>query len=265
MKLLMGGTYSGGSNWNKAATDIDKCFKIYYYREGKSEILSCDKSHSLLPGNLYFINGYSIVSQKCCDTMLVDWIHFNPESVYFNHLLKFSSCVQALNFSEFTSFTNIFEHLQSFFDNTLQGSLHKILQLEIQSFIQLVLAKVFNSLDPRVFEKDEAFIRLMPTLEFITENYRKNISLEDIASRSHLSPNYLHRLFTKTFHVSPFSYIRTMRMEEAVRQLIYSHKTVKEIAYDSGYEDEAYFSRTFKKRYQVSPGKYRMAYRKKLP
>ena len=197
--------------------------------------------------------------------MLVEWIHFIPESVYFNHLLKFSSCVDMLNISEFASFIGIFEYLQSFFNNTLQGSVHRILQLEIQSFIQLVLAKVFNSLDPRIFDRDETFIRLLPTLEFITENYRKSINLEEIAARAHLSPNYFHRLFTKTFHVSPFSYIRKMRMEEAVRQLIYTNKTVKEIAYDTGYEDESYFSRTFTKLNQISPGKYRIANHKKLP
>lgn len=261
----MGGSYKGGSEWNKPANDIDKCYKLYHFTDGLSEIISCDKTFQLKPGKLYFINGFSINSQRCPERMSVYWIHFIPESVYFNHLLKHCSCVVELNISEFDSFTGIIKQFQAYFDNSLPGVADKILQIEIQSYIQLALARVFKSLDPYIFERDEPLLRLLPTLEFITENYRQKISLADIAAQSHLSPNYFQRLFTRTFQVSPSSYIRKMRMEEAVRQLVYTDKTVKEIAYDTGYEDEAYFSRTFTKQNKVSPGKYRNLNRRKLP
>jgi len=265
MKLLMGGSFAGGSNWNKTANEIDKCFKIYFFRDGNAEIVSIDKSYTLQKGKLYFINGFAIESQRCQDRMMVEWLHFLPESVYFNHLLKFCACVQELNSEDFSSFIDVFGQLQAYFNQGLPGSDHRKLQLEIQSLIQFTLARVFHSLDPRILEKDDTFNRLFPTLEFITDNYRNNISLEDIAARSNLSPNYFHRLFTRTFHVSPFAYIRQMRMDEAVRQLVYTDKTVKEIAYDTGYEDEAYFSRTFTKLNKISPGKFRIVNRKKLP
>ena len=265
MKLLMGGSFTGGSNWNKTANKIDKCFKIYYFKEGDAEIASANNLYSLQKGKLYFINGFAIESQRCQNRMKVEWLHFLPESVYFKHLLKFCSCVQELNTDDFTSFIDVFGRLQAYFNQSLPGSDHRNLQLEIQSLIQFTLSRVFHSLDPRIFEKDDTFIRLFPTLEFITENYRRNISLEDIAARSNLSPNYFHRLFTRTFHVSPFAYIRQMRMEEAVRQLVYTDKSVKEIAWDTGYEDEAYFSRTFTKINKISPGKFRTVNRKKLP
>jgi AraC family transcriptional activator of pobA len=54
-------------------------------------------------------------------------------------------------------------------------------------------------------------------------------------------------------------------MEEAVRQLVYTHKPVKEIAYGVGFEDDAYFSRTFSKVYGMSPGRFRKNNRKKMP
>ena len=84
----MGGSFIGGSNWNKPANEIDKCYKVYHFKEGEAQINSNKEIYTLTPGNLYFINGYSVVSQQCPRRMAVDWVHFIPESVYFNHLLK---------------------------------------------------------------------------------------------------------------------------------------------------------------------------------
>ncbi len=56
----MGGSFDGGSNWDKTANEIDKCFKIYLFREGTAEIASTGNIYSLQKGNLYFINGFAI-------------------------------------------------------------------------------------------------------------------------------------------------------------------------------------------------------------
>lgn len=46
-------------------------------------------------------------------------------------------------------------------------------------------------------------------------------------------------------------------MIEAKRELYLTNKTIKEIAYELGYEDENYFSRFFKVNADVSPQLYR--------
>ncbi|GAB3921275.1 helix-turn-helix domain-containing protein [Mucilaginibacter myungsuensis] len=46
-------------------------------------------------------------------------------------------------------------------------------------------------------------------------------------------------------------------MREARRLITYSSRTVREIAYDLGFEDDKYFSRLFKKTTGKSPGSYR--------
>jgi len=44
---------------------------------------------------------------------------------------------------------------------------------------------------------------------------------------------------------------------EAKRELYLTNKTVKEIAYELGYDDEYYFSRVFKAKTDISPQSYR--------
>lgn len=265
IKLLMGGSYCGGAEWNKQANDIDKCYKLYFIRQGKADIFGKRGSFPLSGPNLYFINGHSIESQKCIEKMVVDWVHFKPDSVYFNYLLQFSPCVQLLDMAMFQSYTSLFKLFNPFFLRRLKESEERIVQLEIQSFLQYAMAQVFKQNNESLIDLDNSILRLLPALEFISNNFTKEISLKEISDVSFLSPNYFHRLFTQTFQVSPLNYIRQMRMEEAIRQLVYTGRTVKEIAFDTGYEDEAYFSRTFSKMYGTSPGKYRKQFSRKLP
>lgn len=265
IKLLAGGNFTGGQTWNKKANDIDNCLKIYYFKEGKAQLNSCNQSWILEPGNLYFINGHSLVSQNCPETMSVDWLHFIPESVYINHILRLSSCIVQLPLDEYCSFFYLFNKFNDYFDHCLTDLEKSIVRFEIQSFVQLAISRVLKNLDPAVFEKDEDFTRLIPAMEYITQNYRQKISLQQVAEQCFLSPNYFHRLFKKTFKISPFNYIQQLRMDEALRSLIYSTKSIREIAFEIGLEDEAYFSRLFSKIYLTSPGRFRLANRKKLP
>jgi len=56
---------------------------------------------------------------------------------------------------------------------------------------------------------------------------------------------------------SPSQIIKDRLILEAKRQLKFSNKTVKEIAFELGFDDPAYFSRLFSKGTGSSPAKYR--------
>lgn len=265
IKLLMGGSYCGGSEWNKPANDIDKCFKLYFLRKGEAELIG-EKGNITIKGpGLYFINGYTIKSQKCTSKMIVDWIHFQPESVYFNYILQFAPCGCELNNDAFSSFQPLFKQFNHFFLKRLDVNTERISKLEIQAFIQLAIAHVFKTLDKTIFENDTSIVRLLPALEYINQHYKSEINLKQVAEVCFLSPNYFHRLFSQTFNKTPLNYIRDIRMEEAIRQLTYTSKPVKQIAFDTGYEDQAYFSRSFSKTYGISPGLYRKQNSKRIP
>lgn len=265
IKLIMGGSYYGGSEWNKSANEVDNCYKLYYLKEGQAELQSNGYSFPITGPNLYYINGYAIESQRCIEKIRVDWIHFQPESVYFNHILKQSSCVVPLKKEQYFSLTDLSMLLDPFFHNELNRIQSQIVQLKILAILHQLIADIFGILDTKLFEDDDTIIRLLPALEYMTNNFNKALKLEDAAEVACLSPNYFHRLFCQAFEISPLVYLRTIRLEEAIRQLVYTHKSVKEIAYAVGYDDEAYFSRVFSNQYNMSPGKYRKKFGEKLP
>lgn len=95
-------------------------------------------------------------------------------------------------------------------------------------------------------------------LAFINENYMKPVSLAKISENTYLSPIYVSRVFKETTGESPISYLIRVRLSKACELLIGNGASIREIARQVGYEDAYYFSKLFKKYYEVSP----MAYRK---
>ena len=270
-KVLMGGSFQGGSVWNKPADDIDNCFKIYHMLKGKAILYSDNEQIELVPNNLYFINGYKITSQYCEEMMTQQWFHFIPDSAYLKHILKRCPLVTILDIQSFSSFIPVFNDLSTYFDRSTYFELpdpeshNRILAIEIQSLIQFSLAQILKKLTIIDFENSCDFNRLLPALEYINVHCFSNISLEMLAEKCFMSSNYFHRVFKKNFEITPFDYMMKMRMEKAIRLLIYTDIPVKQIAFTIGFEDEAYFSRTFSKIYNESPGRYRKNNLLRLP
>lgn len=58
--------------------------------------------------------------------------------------------------------------------------------------------------------------------------------------------------------VSPLQYVLHLRINYACRELQETRRGITEIAYDSGFEDSNYFSRTFRKFIGMTPREYRL-------
>lgn len=264
IKLLAGGSFCGDTSWNKKTTSIDNCFKFYALRKGRIRIDSGRSSKELDSNHFYFVNGYKMDSQVCLDHFVVDWIHFLPQSLYFNHILKQTPVVMPLPVDDFVSFASVQKKFKSLFGSKMNEDEKRIVQLEIQAFIYFLISKVYPQVIANHSGSDE-IDRLKPALDFIAENYKNPVSLKDIADQCCLSSTYFHRLFSAYLKLTPANYIQNLRMDEAVRQLAYTSQAVKTIAFNVGYDDEAYFSRVFSKVYGVSPGKYRKGLNQHIP
>lgn len=77
------------------------------------------------------------------------------------------------------------------------------------------------------------------------------------ASQLNKSPKTLSNLFSLVSTRTPLNIIHDRIMVHARRQINYSNLSIKEIAYELGYEDIQTFSRFFKSKEGVSPGRYR--------
>jgi AraC family transcriptional activator of pobA len=107
-----------------------------------------------------------------------------------------------------------------------------------------------------VIDLKEPFI-LQHLKEAIEKDFKKKHSASDYAEALNISAKALAKITKRYFNKSITELISERIIIEAKRELYLTKKTVKEIAYDLGYEDEHYFSRFFKTNADISPQIYR--------
>ena len=101
------------------------------------------------------------------------------------------------------------------------------------------------------------FHNLDATLIYLNNNVHKPLTLAEMARHADLSPSHFSRLFKEQTSYSPIDYFIHLKVQHACRLLFLTNLTVREIGYELGYDDSAYFSRLFKKVVGMSPTIYR--------
>lgn len=97
--------------------------------------------------------------------------------------------------------------------------------------------------------------------DYIMQNLNEEISLNDLAVAAHYSPWQALRVFSELTGVTPFVYIRDIRLMEAARQLRDTDLNVLDIALNSAFGSHEGFTKAFSRKFGLSPSKYR----KELP
>ncbi|MBN1669698.1 MAG: helix-turn-helix transcriptional regulator [Kiritimatiellae bacterium] len=93
----------------------------------------------------------------------------------------------------------------------------------------------------------------------IERRYRARLAVKELADGAGLSVGYFTRAFKARFGLSPISYQQRLRIDAARNLLLSTSLLSKEIAWRTGFEDEYFFSKTFKKLAGVSPRAFRKA------
>lgn len=92
---------------------------------------------------------------------------------------------------------------------------------------------------------------------YITENYQKHLTLQDVADHCYVSQWYLSRLLNKYLGQAFYDILNKVRVDEAKKLLEQPSLRISEIAEQVGYADTAHFSRVFKRIEGVSAGDWR--------
>ena len=81
---------------------------------------------------------------------------------------------------------------------------------------------------------------------FIKENYKNNISLNELADSLGFSSDYISKVFKKEKNIAPIKFITKLRIYEAKTLLTTTNLDILTISQAIGYTDQFYFSRVFK-------------------
>jgi len=108
-------------------------------------------------------------------------------------------------------------------------------------------------------------IKLMRTLqsqklkEYINTNFRRQITLNELCNKFELGRTTICNLIKRELKMSLLDYINNLRIEEAKRLLVDTELQIKELSIMSGFIDQNYFSRLFKKNVGTTPTQFRVS------
>ena len=102
-------------------------------------------------------------------------------------------------------------------------------------------------------------------LDFIRENYREKITLEDISSYVGLTPTYFSRYFKNTTQRTFKSYLNLMRLEGTLNDIQNFNVSETRAAANNGFPSVKSFIAVFKSVYGCAPSEYVKRYHEEPP
>ncbi len=94
-------------------------------------------------------------------------------------------------------------------------------------------------------------------LAFIEAHCHLSITVDQVAQVAGMSVSHFHDRFKNQLDMPPKQYILSRRMQKAARLLERTGRSIAQIALDTGYGDQAAFSRAFQRHYACSPAQWR--------
>ena len=106
-------------------------------------------------------------------------------------------------------------------------------------------------------DSGSAQARLQLMMQFLHQNYAKDISLEEIACYANISKSTVLNLFNRFLHITPINYLIAYRLKKAALLIKNTEKKINTISCETGFHNVDYFCRAFKKSYKMTPTEYR--------
>lgn len=135
----------------------------------------------------------------------------------------------------------------------------RLLEAIVTQFLFFVIdVQVRDQSSPKAIKPPMAELaRIMPALEMMRHDLATPPAIGQLAKRCGLSEKQFRRVFRHAIGQLPVQYLRKLRMERACALLQRTNLTVSEIAAAVGYEEPAFFARTFTKLQGLPPGRFR--------
>lgn len=182
-------------------------------------------------------------------------VEFEPQLFIRQFQSLFSSDKVAFNcvLTEQSELVRLFEEIEQ--EKLKSNSYYKIIigakLLEILS----LLGRYYKIEENNYFKMNEEVYR---AVEYVDENFTKDVSLQKAADVIHISSSSLSKNFSKCVGMGFAQYVMHKRVNRAIQLLQSSDKTVLEIALDCGFHNAASFYKAFKKITHLNPKDYRI-------
>jgi AraC-like DNA-binding protein len=168
--------------------------------------------------------------------------------IYHNQILFKNKIENSKEASQYIlEFVKEYESKMAGYEMAIKACIYQLLVFLLRNHVQLVLtSEEYNT-------RMHTLKRFNNIIEYIENNFKNKITLEQLCSMAHISRFHFCHIF-KDITGKPLSeYLNLLRINKAETMLKESELNITEVAAACGFDDANYFSRLFKKYKKVSP------------
>ena len=132
-------------------------------------------------------------------------------------------------------------------------------EVQFRGYLQVFFAKLLERLE-LVHPHNEESRALREVVNFCSEHYNTDISLDRLEEELHLSRYYISHLFSHRLNIRFNDYVNSLRVTQACRLLRKTDLSITEICAQVGFGTLRTFNRSFLKQRGLTPGEYRAGF-----
>lgn len=259
------------AQWSKGLS-IHETFEMVYIKSGEGIFEIGDQSTLVGPNDIVIIKPHqhhklTVNSEGGCDFIVLYFKFMNQA----NHTLSETSLEDFINFVS-SKESGAFIKLKVSQKNDIIVLLNRILREKASDLLgsdllnYLMLMELFVLISRALKAEWENSIKnkspkikelMHAAIQFVLNNFEREISITDIAKYVFLSPSYFTRAFKEDTGVSPMQYLLNIRIKRACELLKETDLKVGDIAHSVGFSNQQRFNDMFKKQIKMTPMNYR--------
>lgn len=248
----------------RVASHRHNFYEIYLFESGDVTYVVGGKSYDLMPGDMLLLppqepHGPIFNSWDVTYSRLVLWI----SELFIQNAKESCNCNFALPFDLASEHGMHLMRLDAPVRNELRTMVYEMAMREDDTYARaqnnvtllsflIRLNRLYADYSIRAAGKDPFSSHLIQVVDYIVNNFNRQITLEEIADNCFLSKYHLAHEFKRTMGVTVHKYINMRRMYRA-RQMLLSGTKPGLTARRCGFSDYSSFFRAFKSEYGVSP------------
>ena len=248
------------NHWEFNSPHFHKNYELLLAVKGSFECFVNEDNYILEEGNAIIIQPFQIHGLKVHDGSLV-WCTTFAE-IYFKGISTFLEKKRAINpvFHPDPLLKDFFiDRIDRYIGRRKEFSPSQISKLQESVFKSCVYAmgSAFLEQVDLVNTNTAENSIVVEIIQYISENFKTNLTLNDISDALGYSYQYLSKVFNNAFGISFKQMLNRYRLEYAISQLGESNLSITQICFDSGFQSMRSFDHTCKEFYNKSPKEIR--------
>ncbi|WP_270330019.1 AraC family transcriptional regulator [Lapidilactobacillus dextrinicus] len=241
--------------------------ELIYCLQGSLDVWLNGVLYSMHPNDILLINSNTIHSTQSpirnhvlCIQFPLPFLQTITEN-QFNHNFIFNLNTVKSPSSKSSALYALLNHLVTIVDSS-DDALPLATLIEEQALVLQLLSILVRSYSVKLDQpfnhrSSNTFLFMDKVTTYINDNFYEQLSLHQIANHFNYSDSYFSRIFKSTFDMNFHDFLVSVRLNDAVKQLIKTDNSIELIALNCGFKSYRNFYNTFVEVYQISPKQYR--------